>query len=476
MTPTKLAFVDIETTGCNVTYDRIIEIAIILVENGRIVDTYQTLINPQAYISPLITQITNIAAHDLEDAPLFEGVYADIYEKLDGYTFVAHNVRFDYGFLRQEFMRCESTFSAPLLCTVKLSRKLYPDLRRHNLDTIIEHFNIDCENRHRAYDDAKAMCDFYLYAQKTNETQDFEEAVSHVMKRQTLPTHIGLDVIDELPELPGVYMFYDEGNLPLYIGKSTNIRSRVLSHFSGDAISSKQMNMCQQIKRVEHAVCAGELDALLLESDLIKKMQPIFNRKLRIKYELVVIRKHINEKGYFESKISTVKQIPIEETGSVMAICKSKKQAKELLLTIGKEHGLCAKLLSVEKTKTTCFAYKLHECKGACIGKELSLAYNLRFDEAFYSYKIRSWPFDGPIEIIEKRNGFKNARFIVDKWCLVKENSDDTLDFDHDIYQILSKYILNPKNTKNISIYKSTTNNLETGSFDDKVEMTYTAY
>ncbi|PIZ64583.1 hypothetical protein CO051_01130 [Candidatus Roizmanbacteria bacterium CG_4_9_14_0_2_um_filter_39_13] len=140
------SFVDIETTGTSTRHDRIIEIGILRVENDKIVKKYNQLINPETHVSPFITQITGIIPDDLEDAPTFEIVKDEVYELLRDSIFVAHNVRFDHGFLKNEFKRFDMQFSMKQLCTVRLSRTLFPEHRHHNLDAIIERFNITCTN------------------------------------------------------------------------------------------------------------------------------------------------------------------------------------------------------------------------------------------------------------------------------------------------------------------------------------------
>ena len=208
MLPSKLAFVDIETTGTRSTWDRVIEIGIVKTDNGELIDTYSTLINPQASIPPEIEQMTGIRSQDLESAPTFREVAGDILMHLRDYTFVAHNVRFDYGFLKAEFARLGASFSPRHFCTVRLSRTLFPRHKRHNLDSIIERFEIKCENRHRALGDALAIQTFYDLAKKQVSPEIFEAALGLVLKKPYLPVKLNHNILDKLPETPGVYIFY----------------------------------------------------------------------------------------------------------------------------------------------------------------------------------------------------------------------------------------------------------------------------
>src|SRR5258708_12165814 len=183
MLPTKLAFVDIETTGTRSSYDRIIEIGILRVEDNQLVSTFQSLINPQSYLPKEITMLTGITQQDIEHAPTFRLVKDEIIEILADCTFVAHNVRFDYGFLKNELLRENITYSAKHFCTVRLSRILFPNWSRHNLDTLIQKCKIFCENRHRAYDDAQVLYDFYQQLLKTMPKDKLEDALAKTMKK-----------------------------------------------------------------------------------------------------------------------------------------------------------------------------------------------------------------------------------------------------------------------------------------------------
>ncbi|MEK7571810.1 MAG: 3'-5' exonuclease [Patescibacteria group bacterium] len=183
--PDNLCFVDLETTGTATNYHRIIEIGIVKVANGQIVREYKQLVNPQTYIDPFITSMTGITEEVLVHAPTFAQIKDEVFELLDNAVFVAHNVGFDYGFLRSEFKRYDISFIANHFCTVRLSRILFPNWERHNLDAVINHFNIPCTNRHRAYDDAKVLYEFWKKAQQTIDEETFQQAVLRTLKEPT---------------------------------------------------------------------------------------------------------------------------------------------------------------------------------------------------------------------------------------------------------------------------------------------------
>ncbi|HVZ58848.1 MAG TPA: exonuclease domain-containing protein [Patescibacteria group bacterium] len=470
MLPTKLAFVDIETTGGRFSWDRVIEIGIVLTEDGETSQTYSTLINPQTSIPPEIEKMTGISNHDVEAAPTFREVAGDILTLLKDYTFVAHNVRFDYGFLKAEFARLGATFCPKHFCTVRLSRALYPQYRRHNLDSLLERFSIKIESRHRALSDAVAIQTFYRLAKKQTSPENFTTAMQLVLKKPYLPIKLKQSVLDTLPESPGVYLFYGSDGAILYIGKSVNLKERILSHFAGDIHSPLEMKIAQQIESLETIETAGELGALLLESQLIKNKLPIYNKMLRNKQELVAIKATTDQHGYLRASLQATTTIKPDNLESFLGFFKSRRQAKDYLTTLAKDYQLCEKLLDLEKTTASCFAYRLNRCKGACLKKELPLAYNIRFVEAFSKSKIKPWPYNGPI-IIEENNEQTGKRelFLIDKWCYLGNSKEDVFgsqdstslpyNFDLDTYKILLRYIFLHKKQPRIKTlnYKDTT-------------------
>lgn len=459
MLPTKLAFVDLETTGLSAVHDRIIEVGIVRVENNEIVKTYSSLVNPDRYIPNGIEVLTGIFPQDLEKAPSFRMIADEIEEILEDCVFVAHNVRFDYGFLRNEFKRISRSYSSRHFCTAKLSRTLFPNHHSHNLDSIIERFGFTCENRHRAFDDARILFDFYKKAQELFPQDALADVIKRGMKQPTLPQHLLQKDVSTLPDTSGVYIFYGDNGTPLYVGKSKHIRDRVLSHFSNDYTSVKEMNLSQQVKHIETIETAGELGALMTESELVKKLQPLYNRMLRHASKLTAVKVREDKFGYQEVFLESVQQVFPDEISSILGIFRSQRQAKEFLIKIAKEYNLCERLLSLEKTSGECFSYRLGGCKGACVQKEKPFVYNMRFVEAFHKHRLKQWPFSGPI-LIEETSEEKKEYFLVNKWCLLGRFTSDiheaaneatyTYTFDKDIYKLLVSFILNPNNQKSI--------------------------
>lgn len=454
-----LAIVDLETTGTSPVYGRIIEIGILRVEGGSVVRTFESLVNPGCFINPAIEQLTGISNDAVLTAPPFDEISADVAAMLEGAIFVAHNARFDYGFLKNEFRRLGISWNAKCLCTMKLSRKLFPELPRHDLGSIIRRFGLTCDHRHRAMGDARAVYDF-LVALAGGESRDrATRAMSEILKSSRLPTGLDRTVVDGLPETPGVYLLFGRDGELLYVGKSKNIRGRVLGHFAGDQKSAKETEMCHQVHAVEARATAGNLGASLLESRLIKELRPIYNRASRERRKLIVARRHITRDGYESISLEEIDRIEAKSHASIMAIFKSMKQAKEFLVQKAKSHNLCYRLLGLERGRSYCFGFHVRQCAGACMGEEPAPMYNTRVEEAFKERRIKAWPFDGTI-VIEEKGADLGEVFFVDQWCLVGSYSysDDGSDrhvkgehrFDYDSYKILLRYLTDRGNRRNI--------------------------
>jgi len=466
------AIVDTETTGTSPAFGEIIEIGILRIENGEVVKKYQTLIRPTRRVSYTITGVTGITNEQLESAPSFSEVADDIFDMLDGAVFVAHNARFDYGFLKTEFARIAHPFTAKTLCTVKLSRLLYPEQARHNLDAIIEAHGLTCKTRHRAMDDAQALWDFIEAAEKSVGEGEVLSGINRILKKPTLPVGLNPALFKGMPNTPGVYIFYGEGGEVLYVGKSVKVRSRVLSHFSNDFASPKEMRMCADTVHIECRETSGELSALFLESQLVKDLLPTYNRMLRRAKQLAVVRRACTPDGYASVTLEYTGELDPMSLSSVVSVCRSKAQAKSFLRSMVKEKGLCGKLLGLESGRGSCFGRQIETCQGACIGKEAVEVYNERFDAAFKKYQFKTWPFRGPIVIRDESDTLDGVAYVVHNWCLTEiiEYSDDSASsqklavvFDLDSYKILARFLKDRKSRGRVSELPEYMSNVSSG-------------
>lgn len=451
---------DLETTGATPTQDRITEIGLIRYENGIEVGRWTTLINPEVSISPFIQRLTGITQSMVKNAPTFFEVRNTLLDLVDGAVLCAHNVRFDYGFLKNEFKRIGITFQKKLLCTVKLSRKLYPQHKGHGLDAIIERFKLVCENRHRAMGDTEMMAAFIAAAFNELGENTVQEAVLALLKQQAIPANLDQLEIYAIPDTFGVYLFHGESAL-LYVGKSVTLRTRVLSHFQGDHSSAKEMRIAQEIKRIECRVTSGELGALLLESRLIKEYQPIHNRQLRRERQLCAWQ--VSDDPAARPLVTLIYESDIDWTtlDNVYGTFKTKRQALEILNKLADEHGLCDKALGLEKGSGVCFSHQLKHCKGLCADKESAESHRLRLLLALSGYKLLAWPFNGRIGIREHNpDNDMSEVHIFDQWCHLGTAGDhqefDEIathpHFDRDTYRYLLKF-LNRKDVEVIALH-----------------------
>jgi len=445
------AFVDVETTGTSAAYGNIIEIGIIRVEDGVITDTYQSLVQPNRPLLPIITSITGIRDQDLETAPVFEQISGRVQELLEGAVFVAHNAAFDYSFVKSEFRRLGIAWNAKSLCTVKVSRRLYAAEERHNLDALIARHNLPMENRHRAYDDAYALIAFLNVASAEHSVQTVRTAIDQVLGNRALPSALNPSIVKDLPHAPGIYIFYGSDDEVLYVGKSVDIKTRVLSHFSADRRTGKERTLCEATAHVEYEETSGELSALLLESMRIKELMPIYNRKLRKAKRLAVASSSLNEAGHRVASVAYRDEIRDADFGSTEGVFRTLSQGKTALKSAAKEHELCLKLLGIEQGSGACFSYQLGTCRGACIGKEDAAAYNARFETAFQKRRVRSWPFKGPVMLPEDPAAEEGLVYVLDQWRILKtlsytadgyDEEEFESDFNYDSYKILSTHLL----------------------------------
>jgi DNA polymerase-3 subunit epsilon len=441
-----VVFVDIETTGGSYRSSRVLEVAAIRYEHGEITAEFSSLINPETYIPGSITALTGIRESDIIDAPVFADIADQFAEIMNGAVFVAHNVRFDYSFIKNEFALIGMEFTPKLLCTVRLSRSLYKEEQGHSLAKLIARYNIPFTSRHRALDDARAILYFSQMAFEHRGSELFGAAIHHQLKSQSLPPNLDLAELEVIENVPGVYIFQDETHQPLYVGKSINLKKRVMSHFQ-DIRSGKEVRISQNIHHVQTIPTGNELAALLLESKLVKELKPLFNRRLRRVTSYAMLIKALDTRdGYATIHI---KQGNVEldtDLDTIYGMYPSRMKAKKSLEETTRVFQLCPKLMGLEKTKGACFSYSLGKCKGACANKESIELYNRRFELAMEHSRLKSWPFDTPISLPVNTKG---EQVIIKNWMVqgyVDETGEIVYDaedpnFDMDEYKIIQRFI-----------------------------------
>jgi len=438
-----VVFVDIETTGGSYRNSRVLEVAAIRFEGGKIVKEFSTLLDPGTRIPPMITSLTGITESDIVGAPTFEDVADELLEILDGAVFVAHNVRFDYSFLKQEFAMIGTSFNPRLLCTVRLSRYLYSDQKGHSLEKIIARHSIPVLDRHRALEDARAILYFSQLAYDQHGPENFADALMHQLKSQSLPPNLDLNELETIENVPGVYIFKDETHQPVYVGKSVTLKKRVISHFQ--STSPKELKISQQVHHVETIPTGSELAALLLESKLIKELQPLYNRMLRrVSMYAMLVKKE--QDGYANLAVVSGNVDNETDLSTIYGVYSNRMKAKQTIIELTRAYQLCPILMGIEKGKGACFSYSLGRCKGACIGKEDAASYNRRFETALERSKLSEWPFDGSIIVPVNEAG---ETVVINNWIVQRYNDEDGNElivdtepnFDLDEYKIIRRFI-----------------------------------
>jgi len=424
-----LAFVDLETTGGSALRDRITEVGIVRVDaagGGRApsVSEWSTLIDPEVSIPPAITALTGISNAMVRSAPPFCAVAAEITARLDGAVFIAHNARFDHGFLKQEFARIGRPFAARALCTVRLSRRLYPEVRGHNLDAVVARHDIAIVDRHRALGDARALWAFVSALYREWPPDIIAAAVKRVLRTPSFPPHLAEDAFSRLPQTPGVYLFYGDNPLPLYIGKSLNIRDRASAHFASDWMSETDLRLSQEIRRIEYESTAGELGALLREATLVKTLLPAHNRLLRRKEEAGVLLLSVDGLPHF----LTASEIETCELDGSYGPFSSRRGAREHLRELAARHALCWTRLRLERRGSgPCFQRQLHRCAGACVGIESGAAHDHRLRTALRPYAIPPWPSPGLALLREGTyDGERVDVHVMRDWCWLGTARDES--------------------------------------------------
>ncbi len=371
------AIIDIETTGGSARMEKITEIAIYQHDGIQITGEFVSLVNPERNIPYFITNLTGITNEMVENAPRFYDIAKKIVEFTEGRTFVAHNARFDYSFIREEFKSLGFNFKRNILDTVALSRKLMPGYKSYSLGNICRDLNITINGRHRAAGDAFATVKlFEMLMAKDIEISGSKSVLLKNTRVSKLHPKLDISKIESIPEEPGIYYFYNENGDLIYIGKSRNLMQRVNTHLSNNS-TNRSMEMRDIIADIFWETTGSELIALLKESSEIKLNKPIYNRAQRRSGFQWGIFSFIDNNGYLNYRYG---QINNNETP--VSVFTSKEKAKSKLGSLVEKFVLCQKLSGLYETEGACFHYQVGICKGACIGKESQEEYNERAAKA----------------------------------------------------------------------------------------------
>ena len=369
----RYAIIDVETTGLKAGQEKITEIAVVIHDGKQVLDTFSSLVNPEKNIPYRITQLTGINDQMVMGAPKFYEIAKQLVELTDDTIMVGHNVSFDYRFIQAEFKSLGYDFKRQTLDTVKLSRKLIPGQPSYSLGKLCQSININIENRHRALGDALATTKLF-------ELLCSMEAEPEKLNLKGTNANLSLSLIEKLPESHGVYYFFDHSGKLIYVGKSVNIKSRVLQHLSNNS-TRRAIEMKQNISDIDFKLTGNELVALLLESDEIKKQKPVYNRAQRRAFFNYGLYHFENEAGFLCLKVTkTIAEMQPHYTYASAA------EARLHLFMLSERFQLCQGLNGLYPGNGPCFQYQIGQCLGACCGQETPETYNQRVQEALERY------------------------------------------------------------------------------------------
>ena len=447
------AIIDIETTGGSAKREKITEIAIVIFDGEKIIDSFESLVNPQRSIPPFITNITGITNDMLKDAPKFYEIAKKIVDITEDCIFVAHNSRFDFAFIRQEFQDLGYTYSRKQLDTVKLFRRFFPGLRSYALGNLIEHFGIKTDARHRAMADVMATLELLKMGLSLPDSEEILSLIFGIsLKEAKLPKGLLYNDIENLPEKTGIYYFLDIFDNIIYIGKALNIKKRVKQHFQ--KITPKTDKFYNTVRKIDYQLTGSELVALLKEAEEIKKYKPPVNKALRKDVFPYKITYKKDSLGYFTFNISK----SLNNGNPLLSEFSSGKQAKLFIQNIVYKYQLCKKIAGIENHEGACFEYGLKNCAGACIGLESSEDYNKKMMSAIEEMKdfkekdffvIDSGRDEDEVAIILVENGNYSGFAYVDKYNTAFSNIEHIKNYispgkyDKDFNRIIKNFIAN---------------------------------
>lgn len=370
------AIIDIETCGSKYEFrrGRITEICIIIHDGLQVIDKFTSLVNPECYISPYFISLSGITNEMVADAPKFHEIAKTIIDMTEGKIFIAHNVGFDYGFIKDEFASLGYKFRRETLCTVRLSRKLMPGKLSYSLGKLCDSIGIEIEGRHRAEGDAVATAKLFdkLLELKSLHPQYKNQGVEDLMTRRI--DKIKQYILNKLPEECGVYYFLNKEGEIIYIGKSVNVYNRAMSHFNSKEYKSKKM--LNDLYNVDFVKTGSELIALLLEAEEIKKHKPKYNRMRKAHEFTHCIDWYKDDDGVIHFKL-----VEYDASENTLLSFTSYLSARERIEQWIEENELCLRYCHLTGDESICFNHQIKKCRGICAGDEEITSYNKRAQE-----------------------------------------------------------------------------------------------
>ncbi len=377
------AIVDIETTGSFAASNGITELAIVLHDGNRVVDRFESLVNPGQPIPRFIQVLTGIDDAMTAGAPSFAEIAEKVYGLLEDAVFVAHNVNFDYSFLKYQLEQSGFFLESKRLCTVRLARKVFPGLPGYSLGKLCRELNIGIENRHRAGGDADATAILFERILARDSQGHVGRMLRGRNREQYLPPNLPEEQIAGLPFTSGVYYFHDQKDKVIYVGKAKNLRNRVCSHFSNNHTGLRKQEFLRSIFRISWKESGTELMAFLLECVEIKRLWPKYNSSLKKFEQLYGLYAFEDRNGYLRLTIEKRKATLLPYY-CFNALAEGQAMLRKLI----RMFGLCPKLCFLQRDGE-CTGLADASCSGACRQRESADAYNVRVSTALRS--LRPW-------------------------------------------------------------------------------------
>lgn len=401
-----LAVVEVKTTGVHPARDAIWELAIIQVDaEGCVAERLHWLFEPCVALPPQLLSLSGLHPLELSGQPRIDSEARAIADAIRGRVLMGHNLRFSLAFLRRVLPDWK-TLRPPQLCILRLARATLPQLASAGFDALCAHFGITRFFRDRAVPDAEAVLTLAQHLLQ----QVAPTTLGQQLRSAARPPLLAAERFAQLPE----HYFLGDGGAQLYVGKSRNLRRRVMSHFQNDHRDRRSLQMVQQIRDVQLAVTAGELGALLFESAEIKRLQPLYNRRLRKQRELLTWAL-AGEPG--ELHIELLQHHALRPGLRHVGLFRSRHQARQWLLEQARERRLCLRVLGLEEGEGACFAYQLGRCAGACCGEEPRSAHDRRLLAGAERLQTQAWPWNGPVALVERDEQHGLTQWhVLDQW------------------------------------------------------------
>ncbi len=385
-----LAFLDLETTGANPLIDRITEIGLITVSAEGTVEEWSSLVNPETPIPPFIEKLTGISNDMVADQPTFARLADALKSRLHGHLLIAHNARFDYGFLRLAYQLLDQTFRSDVLCTVKLSRKLFPQFHRHGLDALVERYQLSTTDRHRALADTRLLWQFWQrLPELAGSEQRVHDAIVDILKPPRLPPLLDSALLDQLPETPGAWWALDSKGGIKIAKTAINLRREVLQRLHRDADS----RLGKELSEIHWAPALSSFGAEI--AHLIRPPRPLLSPPVTWQWTGDTTQ---------PLRLGAAEKTQFDAAHGGYGLFLTEKEARHSLARLADWHRLCLLRLGLErpgKTAKPCQAYTARRCQGVCCGEESIEAHDSRLKLALERIRLPDWPASDELWIRE---------------------------------------------------------------------------